>query len=138
MLALNPADPKRLQSPDRFKLLQTFANQTALALERTQLATERERARVDIETERARNALLSSVSHDLRTPLAAITGAASGLLDGAQLDSGTRRELADTISTKRGGSTGWSATCSTSRGSNPARCARARNGTTSRRWWARR
>jgi two-component system sensor histidine kinase KdpD len=78
-------------------LLQTFANQTALALERTQLSAERERARVDIETERARNALLSSVSHDLRTPLAAITGAASGLRDTAPLDAATRRELADTI-----------------------------------------
>ena len=97
MLALSPADPRRLQSPDRFQLLQTFANQTALALERTLLAAERERARVDIETERARNALLSSVSHDLRTPLAAITGAASGLRDSMTLDGETRRELADTI-----------------------------------------
>jgi two-component system sensor histidine kinase KdpD len=97
VLAVSPADPRRLQSPDRFQLLQTFANQTALALERTQLAAERERARVDIETERARNALLSSVSHDLRTPLAAITGAASGLRDGATFDAATRRELADTI-----------------------------------------
>jgi two-component system sensor histidine kinase KdpD len=97
VLALAPTDPRRLQAPDRFQLLQTFANQTALALERTQLAAERERARVDIETERARNALLSSVSHDLRTPLAAITGAASGLRDTAPLDAATRRELADTI-----------------------------------------
>jgi len=97
VLGLAPTDPRRLQSPDRFQLLQTFANQTALALERTQLAAERERARVDIETERARNALLSSVSHDLRTPLAAITGAASGLRDTAPLDAATRRELADTI-----------------------------------------
>jgi two-component system sensor histidine kinase KdpD len=97
VLALNPADPQRVQSPDRFQLLQTFANQVALALERTQLAAERERTRVDVETERARNALLSSVSHDLRTPLAAITGAASGLIDGAPLDTATRRELADTI-----------------------------------------
>jgi len=97
VLALSPADPKRLQSPDRFQLLQTFANQTALALERTQLAADRERARVDIETERARNALLSSVSHDLRTPLAAITGAASSLRDGAALEPATHRELADTI-----------------------------------------
>ena len=97
VLALSPANPKRLQSPDRFQLLQTFANQTALALERTQLADERERARIDIETERARNALLSSVSHDLRTPLAAITGAASGLREGTSFDPATRRELADTI-----------------------------------------
>ena len=97
VLGLAPTDPRRLQSPDRFQLLQTFANQTALALERTLLAAEREKARVDIETERARNALLSSVSHDLRTPLAAITGAASSLRDAAPADPVTRRELADTI-----------------------------------------
>jgi two-component system sensor histidine kinase KdpD len=61
-------------------LLETFTNQTALAIERARLATETERVQVQIETERMRNLLLSSVSHDLRTPLASITGAASGLL----------------------------------------------------------
>jgi len=50
------------------------------------------------ETERTRSALLSSVSHDLRTPLAVITGAASSLRDGSQtLSQATREELADTI-----------------------------------------
>lgn len=70
----------QLPSPDQMHLLETFANQTALALERVQLTEEAENARVQIETERMRSSLLSSVSHDLRTPLAAITGAVSALL----------------------------------------------------------
>ena len=50
------------------------------------------------ETERVRSALLSSVSHDLRTPLAAITGAASTMLQGeGRLDAATRRELLQSI-----------------------------------------
>ena len=68
-----------LLSPDQMHLLETYANQTAVAIERAQLSQETERAQVQVETERLRSSLLSSVSHDLRTPLAAITGAASGL-----------------------------------------------------------
>ncbi|HLC42525.1 MAG TPA: DUF4118 domain-containing protein [Methylomirabilota bacterium] len=55
-------------------------------------------AQVSAETERLRNALLSSVSHDLRTPLASITGSASSLLEsGEHLDAVTRRELLQAI-----------------------------------------
>jgi two-component system sensor histidine kinase KdpD len=85
-------------TPDQFHLLEAVASQTAAALERARLAEEAQRAQVDVETERLRNALLSSVSHDLRTPLAAITGAASTLIeDDADLCSGTRRELTEMI-----------------------------------------
>jgi two-component system sensor histidine kinase KdpD len=80
VLGIYPHHPNRMLSPDQLHLLETFTNQTALAIERARLATETERAQVQIETERMRNLLLSSVSHDLRTPLASITGAASGLL----------------------------------------------------------
>lgn len=80
VLGVYPAQPGRLLSPDQMHLLETFANQAALALERARLTEEAEDARVQIETERMRSSLLSSVSHDLRTPLAAITGAVSGLL----------------------------------------------------------
>ena len=73
--------PHALFSPDQMHLLELYSNQTALALERAQLSEQTERAQVQIETERMRNSLLSSVSHDLRTPLAAITGAVSGLLE---------------------------------------------------------
>jgi two-component system sensor histidine kinase KdpD len=83
---------------ERFHLLRSLASQTALALERCRLAEGVERARVDMQNERNRSALLSSVSHDLRTPLASITGAASSLRDGAEnLSRETRHELADTI-----------------------------------------
>jgi two-component system sensor histidine kinase KdpD len=98
VLSVQPGDPQRLRDPDRLKLLQSFANQTALALERCSLAEAAEHAHAQAETERARSALLSSVSHDLRTPLAAITGAASSLRDDAgTLPEVTRRGLADTI-----------------------------------------
>lgn len=54
-------------------------------------------ARLAAESERLRNTLLSSVSHDLRTPLAAITGAASTLLRDRGLDEDTRRDLLETV-----------------------------------------
>ncbi|MFN8530782.1 MAG: sensor histidine kinase KdpD [Anaerolineae bacterium] len=80
ILALYPAAAGRLYSPDQMHLLETFTNQIALAVERARLTDETERSRIQIETEQMRNSLLSSVSHDLRTPLAAITGAVSSLL----------------------------------------------------------
>ncbi len=82
-------------SPEQVDLLETFSSQTALAIERAHLADEAERARVQIETERMRNSLLSSVSHDLRTPLASITGAVSSLLENEKTQSlEVRHELA--------------------------------------------
>jgi len=65
---------------DRAHLLETFANGAALALEQARLAREEQAADVARETDRLRTALLSSVSHDLRTPLAGIKAAASSLL----------------------------------------------------------
>lgn len=80
------------------RLLETFAGQVAIALEHAKLSEQAEQARLLEATDRFRNALLSSVSHDLRTPLASILGAATGLLDeGARLDQGTRRDLEETI-----------------------------------------
>ena len=85
-------------SAERFQLFRVLVSQTALALERCRLADEVHAARSLADTERSRNALLSSVSHDLRTPLATITGAATSLRDGtAQLADATRRDLADMI-----------------------------------------
>ena len=82
-------------APEQLHLLETFAAQTALAIERVALAEEAQQARLRSETERLRSSLLSAVSHDLRTPLAAITGSASALVEGGdELDPGTRRELA--------------------------------------------
>jgi two-component system sensor histidine kinase KdpD len=98
VLGARPADPHALETPEQLHQLETFANQTALALERAQLADEAQRAEIRAETERMRSSLLSSVSHDLRTPLASITGAASSLLETrAALDTPTSRELLETI-----------------------------------------
>jgi two-component system sensor histidine kinase KdpD len=82
---------------ERLQLLRMLTSQTALALERCRLAEEAHVARAQAETERTRSALLSSVSHDLRTPLAAITGAATALQATAGMSDATRREMAETI-----------------------------------------
>jgi two-component system sensor histidine kinase KdpD len=98
MLLLRPRRPRRLRSEAARREVEAFARQTALALERVRLAGEAEAARVSAETERLRNALLTSVSHDLRTPLAAITGAATTLLEaGTRLDERTRHDLLESI-----------------------------------------
>ncbi len=79
------------------QLVRTFAAQLGSALERGQLAEAAHHAEVQIETERLRSSLLSSVSHDLRTPLGVITGATSTLLqDERFLEPEARRELLQT------------------------------------------
>lgn len=84
--------------PDQRHLLETFAMQAAIAIERAEFAEQAEQARIQAESEQTRSALLSSVSHDLRTPLAAITGAAGALLqDEPRLAEGARRELLQSI-----------------------------------------
>ena len=76
------------------QLLETFAGLIGSALERTALVEEARQATLRAETEQLRNALLSSVSHDLRTPLAVVTGATSALLgDHAPTDEAKRRTL---------------------------------------------
>jgi two-component system sensor histidine kinase KdpD len=98
VLRLRPADPAQFRHPVRRQLLETFAGQAAVALERGILAERNQRTRVEVEAERLRTALLSSLSHDLRTPLGSIEGAASSLVaDGAVLAPEVRRELAETI-----------------------------------------
>jgi two-component system sensor histidine kinase KdpD len=67
--------------PDRRQLLEALVQQAALAVERHVLAEQAEKILMQIETERLRGSLLSSVSHDLRTPLAVIAGASSTLLE---------------------------------------------------------
>ncbi|MBI5835769.1 MAG: sensor histidine kinase KdpD [Candidatus Eisenbacteria bacterium] len=98
VLSVRPAAMDGRISPEHTRLLETFGNQIALALERVQLADQAEAARVELESDRLRSTLLSSVSHDLRTPLASITGATSSLLqDHGGLDEGARRELIETV-----------------------------------------
>lgn len=98
VVAVRPKDTALLLEPEQLHLLESLVNQVALAIERTRLSEEAQQAHVRVETERMRNAILSSVSHDLRTPLATITGAASSLLDeGSQLNARDRLELSRSI-----------------------------------------
>ncbi|MCX7014717.1 MAG: sensor histidine kinase KdpD, partial [Candidatus Sumerlaeota bacterium] len=79
---------------DFIRLLEAFAAQVALALEVERLEEEQRRSLLQIEAERLRSSILSSVSHDLRTPLATILGSSGSLLDAwATLDDATRRAL---------------------------------------------
>jgi two-component system, OmpR family, sensor histidine kinase KdpD len=94
VLALFAPKESRLDDPDERQLLYTISNLIGSALERTQLAEEARQASLRIETEQLRNALLSSVSHDLRTPLGVVTGATSALLEeGPPKDEATRHAL---------------------------------------------
>jgi len=75
-------------------MLGTVADQTAAALERASLAREMVAARSATETERVRNTLLASVSHDFRTPLSSILGSATSLLDyGDKLEPEAQKDL---------------------------------------------
>jgi two-component system sensor histidine kinase KdpD len=65
---------------EQLLLLEAFASQAALSIEGDRLANEARDAQIRVESEKSRSALLSSVSHDLRTPLASISGAAGSLL----------------------------------------------------------
>jgi two-component system sensor histidine kinase KdpD len=97
VVALAPHETLRPLAPDQTDLLDALARLAGAALERVRLIAEREDARLAVERERLRNTLLSSVSHDLRTPLAAITGASTSLLTDEPHDPAVRRELATTI-----------------------------------------
>jgi two-component system, OmpR family, sensor histidine kinase KdpD len=89
--------PPAAYDAQRSRLLEAFASQSALALERAALAEESRQAWERVEAEFLRNTLLSGVSHDLRTPLAAITGAASSLAESEGLSDAVRRDLAQDI-----------------------------------------
>jgi two-component system sensor histidine kinase KdpD len=81
-------------SPDQQSRLATIASQVGLVLERARLAEEASHIRAEAETERMKATLLSSVSHDLRTPLSVIKGAVTSLLDDSVAwQPETRREL---------------------------------------------
>lgn len=89
--------PRSMSASEMLPLLQGLARQMGLALEREELSRQARAAQVEVEAERLRNLLLSSVSHDLKTPLTVIAGSASTLLENPRLDEATRTELAHTI-----------------------------------------
>jgi two-component system sensor histidine kinase KdpD len=91
-------EPGPLLTPDQQRLLDALAGQAALAIERIGLAKDLHQARLQVETDRLRSALLTSISHDLRTPLASILGSASSLRSqDAILDRTTKEALLGTI-----------------------------------------
>lgn len=84
--------------PEERQLLDALADLAAVAIERVRLVDEVEKARILSETERLRSALLTSISHDLGTPLASIIGAATSLRAyGDRYDEVARQELLATI-----------------------------------------
>ena len=87
-----------LLTPEQQRLFDALADQAALAIERIQLVSDVDRARLAAETDRLRTALLTSISHDLKTPLAAILGSAGTLKDFAEdIPPDARAELLSTI-----------------------------------------
>lgn len=98
VLRLETNQPYRLLGADALRLLEALATQLTLAMERENLSRQAQAARLQIEAEQMRNALLSSVSHDLRTPLTVIAGSASSLLEGEKtLAPETKHDLAQSI-----------------------------------------
>jgi two-component system sensor histidine kinase KdpD len=98
VVGLDSDRPGPLLTPDERRLFDALSDQAALAIERIKLSEDIDRARMAAETERLRSALLTSISHDLRTPLASILGSASTLSGQyANLDEDGRTELLRTI-----------------------------------------
>lgn len=79
VVGLDSDKPGPLLTPDQRRLLDALTDQAAVAIERIQLVDDVERAKLAAEADRLRSALLTSISHDLKTPLAAILGAAGML-----------------------------------------------------------
>ncbi|MFD2183512.1 DUF4118 domain-containing protein [Rhodoplanes azumiensis] len=87
-----------LLTPDERRLLDALIDQGALAIERVNLVEAMDNAKRTIEADRLRQALLTSISHDLKTPLAAVLGAAGALRElGGSLSEGQKTELLATI-----------------------------------------
>jgi len=98
LIGLHMRDRGRELSAGQKRLLDAIADQGAVALERVRLARELEDKRLESETDQLRSALLASVSHDLRTPLVSILGAASSLrTQGERLPDEARAQLLDSI-----------------------------------------
>ncbi len=81
VMGIDSDKPGPMLTPDQRRLLDALRDQGALAIERVKLVEEMDRVERAAETERLRSALLTSISHDLKTPLAAVLGAAGALRD---------------------------------------------------------
>ena len=92
VVGIDSDKPGPLLTPDQRRLLDALIDQGALAIERVRLVEDMDRVKRTVETDRLRSALLTSISHDLKTPLAAVLGAA-----------GTLRDLSDKLDRRREG-----------------------------------
>ena len=97
VLAIRPESRRLLLVPEQRRQLDTFAALVAIALERVHYVEVAQQALIKMESERLRNSLLSALSHDLRTPLAALFGLADSLKLSKPLLSGPQLEMADAI-----------------------------------------
>jgi two-component system sensor histidine kinase KdpD len=98
VVGIDSDKPGPLLTPDQRRLLDALIDQGALAIERVYLVEDVERAKRTIETDRLRSALLTSISHDLKTPLAAVLGAAGTLRDlSSALSDGEKTDLLATV-----------------------------------------
>ena len=98
VIGLDADEPGPLLTLEQLRLFDALLDQSALAVERVNLVGDLDRARRLAETDKLRAALLTSISHDLRTPLASVLGAATTIRDfGTALDTETRGALVGTI-----------------------------------------
>src|SRR4029077_13415841 len=98
VVGIDSDKPGPLLTPDQRRLLDALADQAALAIERVHLVEDLDQAKRRTEADRLSSPLLTSISHDLKTPLAAILGAASTLKGfAAELDDKGKVELVATI-----------------------------------------
>jgi two-component system, OmpR family, sensor histidine kinase KdpD len=98
VVGIDSDKPGLLLTPDERRLLDALMDQGALAIERVYLVEDMERVKRSAETDRLRSALLTSISHDLKTPLAAVLGAAGTLRSlGSKLTEAEKAELLATI-----------------------------------------
>lgn len=96
ILGIKSPESDRRLTPEQLRLLEIFASQAAVAIERAQLDKQAQQASLLHEKEKLQAALLNSISHDLRTPLASITGVLSSIRDDAgYLDEITQHELVE-------------------------------------------
>lgn len=97
MLVLEPRNPRRLLAPEQRRLLDTFARLIAISLERVHYVDVAQTTTVQMESERLRNSLLSAISHDLRTPLAALVGLADSMAMTQPPPTGQQTEIAASL-----------------------------------------